>query len=187
MRYVPLLVIPFLLYNAFAFLIFEEPAADFRALRPHRIDRALPMLLRAEPAVVGRIDLDLRPVLAPEEAAAGDVGVERAHEHRDPGERDAVRHQPPADLVEHVLRLAHARSAGVEPVDDRRDVQIRVSHRLDSMAPGRSGKLATNGGRCSFVMSSPFASPHSPPADTPAATARRLFSGDGPDAWYIPA
>ena len=30
MRYVPLLVIPFLLYNAFAFLIFEEPAADFR-------------------------------------------------------------------------------------------------------------------------------------------------------------
>ena len=30
MRYVPLLVIPFLLYNAFAFLIFENPDADFR-------------------------------------------------------------------------------------------------------------------------------------------------------------
>jgi hypothetical protein len=30
MRYVPLLVIPLLLYNAFAFLIFQEPAADFR-------------------------------------------------------------------------------------------------------------------------------------------------------------
>lgn len=29
MRYVPLLVIPFLLYNAFAFLIFEVPTADF--------------------------------------------------------------------------------------------------------------------------------------------------------------
>ena len=30
MRYVPLLVIPFLLYNAFAFLIFQDSAADFR-------------------------------------------------------------------------------------------------------------------------------------------------------------
>ena len=30
MRYVPLLVIPLLLYNAFAFLIFEDPASDFR-------------------------------------------------------------------------------------------------------------------------------------------------------------
>jgi hypothetical protein len=30
MRYVPLLVIPLLLYNAFAFLIFEDPAVDFR-------------------------------------------------------------------------------------------------------------------------------------------------------------
>jgi hypothetical protein len=30
MRYVPLLVIPFLLYNAFAFLIFEDPDLDFR-------------------------------------------------------------------------------------------------------------------------------------------------------------
>jgi hypothetical protein len=29
MRYVPLLVIPFLLYNAFAFLVFENAAADF--------------------------------------------------------------------------------------------------------------------------------------------------------------
>ncbi len=30
MRYVPLLVIPLLLYNAFAFLIFEDATADFR-------------------------------------------------------------------------------------------------------------------------------------------------------------
>ena len=30
MRYVPLLVVPFLLYNAFAFLIFENYAVDFR-------------------------------------------------------------------------------------------------------------------------------------------------------------
>ena len=30
MRYVPLLVIPFLLYNAFAFLIFQNPEVDFR-------------------------------------------------------------------------------------------------------------------------------------------------------------
>jgi hypothetical protein len=30
MRYVPLLVIPFLLYNAFAFLIFQSPDVDFR-------------------------------------------------------------------------------------------------------------------------------------------------------------
>jgi hypothetical protein len=30
MRYVPLLVIPFLLYNAFAFLIFEDAEVDFR-------------------------------------------------------------------------------------------------------------------------------------------------------------
>ena len=30
MRYVPLLVVPFLLYNAFAFLIFADYEADFR-------------------------------------------------------------------------------------------------------------------------------------------------------------
>ena len=30
MRYVPLLLIPFLLYNAFAFLIFQDPDVDFR-------------------------------------------------------------------------------------------------------------------------------------------------------------
>ena len=30
MRYVPLLVIPFLLYNAFAFLVFQDPQVDFR-------------------------------------------------------------------------------------------------------------------------------------------------------------
>ena len=30
MRYVPLLFVPFLLYNAFAFLIFENPDVDFR-------------------------------------------------------------------------------------------------------------------------------------------------------------
>jgi len=30
MRYVPLLLIPFLLYNAFAFLIFEDYQTDFR-------------------------------------------------------------------------------------------------------------------------------------------------------------
>jgi len=30
MRYVPLLVVPLLLYNAFAFLIFEDYEADFR-------------------------------------------------------------------------------------------------------------------------------------------------------------
>lgn len=30
MRYVPLLVIPFLLYNAFAFFVFVDYAADFR-------------------------------------------------------------------------------------------------------------------------------------------------------------
>lgn len=30
MRYLPLLVVPFLLYNAFAFLIFEDYATDFR-------------------------------------------------------------------------------------------------------------------------------------------------------------
>ncbi|HEX9905296.1 MAG TPA: hypothetical protein VGA77_10060 [Propylenella sp.] len=30
MRYVPLLIIPFALYNAFAFLIFESPEAGFR-------------------------------------------------------------------------------------------------------------------------------------------------------------
>jgi hypothetical protein len=29
MSYVPLLLVPFLLYNAFAFLIFENPQADF--------------------------------------------------------------------------------------------------------------------------------------------------------------
>jgi hypothetical protein len=31
MRHFPLLLIPFLLYNAFAFLIFADPEADFRA------------------------------------------------------------------------------------------------------------------------------------------------------------
>jgi len=30
MRYLPLLLIPFLLYNAFAFLVFEDSAVDFR-------------------------------------------------------------------------------------------------------------------------------------------------------------
>ena len=99
-----------------------DAAPDFDVLGIDHADRALEVLLGVLDADRRRSDLHRVAGLGPDEAAAGDIGMQRAHEHRDPVERHPLLQQPAAELLQHVLRPLRRRGAGVEPLDDRGDV-----------------------------------------------------------------
>ncbi len=107
-------------------------------------------LQRAPQVLLGVLDADRRrhdfhrvARLVPDEAAARDVRVERAHEDRDAEQRNSDVEQPVAELLQQVLRPLRGRGALVEPLDDGFNVQSLRSHRLDSIAPSLNGRRAS--------------------------------------------
>ena len=142
-----------------------DPQADRLRRREHDPHRAAVVGLALEHGVVGVGDHHLL-ARAPEQALAHDVGVERAHEDRDPMQRQAARHQPLAQLGEHVLRRARATGAVDQPVDHGARIVVTgrsVGH-ARSIRPRRIAKSAL--GRCSAQ----------------AALARTLLDGPSPMA-----
>ena len=58
-------------------------------------------------------------------------------------DRDAALAQRAAQIAERFLRRAARRPGTEQPVEQRPDVYSFVSHRLDSMAPGMSGRRSS--------------------------------------------
>ena len=97
-----------------------QAAPRFGVHGPDRVNRALEVILRGEPAMVRRVHLNLVAVLVPEIGAAGDVGVQRAHEKADAVYRDAALAQRAAQIAERFLRRAAGRPGTEQPVEQGR-------------------------------------------------------------------
>ena len=120
-----------------------EPPAHLDVLGKDDSNRAFQEFLGLQDVVGDFVDLDRVAVRLPDEAAAEHVGVQRADERRGAVQREAAGDQAVAELEQHVLRQPGGRRALDQPVDHRLNVQSFVSHRLDSTAPGTSGRRAS--------------------------------------------
>jgi hypothetical protein len=102
-----------------------EAAADRSVPAHDQRDRAREIAFGPEKLVGRFADLHLLP-WPPEKAAAHNVGVQRAHEYRDPVQRQAARREPLAERRVHVLRSAQGRRAIDQPLDDPADGVLRL-------------------------------------------------------------
>ncbi len=131
-----------------------EPAADRAAAAEDQRDRAREIALLLEQAVRPLADLDL-PVRPPQETPAHDVGMERAHEDRDPMQRQAAGQQARAQLGQHVLGPLHGRRAIDQPVERRPDAAGHGWERSFAHGyrpePSRRGARAALGVACTTI------------------------------------
>ena len=121
-----------------------EAAADRFPALGNRVDRAAEVLGAVHPVVLGDVHLDvIRLFRAPEERAAGHVGMEGSNEDSHASKRNARGDQALVQAGDECLGGRSTARAVVEPLEDRPQVYRFVNHRLDSTAPGTSGRRSS--------------------------------------------